>query len=279
MIWFQLLQFLRLVEWLGENVAVCAEQDIFGLFFDKKDVHYQVSKARRDSAVKSAIKDGILGTVSCDIAPSAELVELREKVSRCVAPRVPLRCCVMVQHDGEHYLDVPHPFVLPFLVPGDLRDRLKEVSDEFGAPCCKGRNPSAHFLSPFHFDDLPFGFEKDSSQMLHVAGKALPVWSLRRPLAMNEHDAGGPSAADAGSGPSAADAGSGPSAADAGHSERIPEQVFVLHNNSASRVTLPAGTVFCNSLGGRFMDRSHADTSSSTSSSAILWPWALQHGS
>ena len=74
---------------MSDNAAVGAEQDIFGLFGDKKDVHYQVSKTRRDLAVKTSIKGGSLARVDCNIAPSAELLSY----GRRLLVVMPAMCC------------------------------------------------------------------------------------------------------------------------------------------------------------------------------------------
>jgi len=241
---------------VSDNAAVGAEQDIFGLFGDKKDVHYQVSKTRRDLAVKTSIKGGSLARVDCNIAPSAELLELREKAARCDASNVLLRVCVMVKHEGEHYLQVPQTSSLPFIVPEDLECRLQEVADDFGVPSCRGRSPSSYLRSPFPLADLPLGYEKVDSQAITVGGETMTVWSLRRNSSM--HEASGSSAGGWQSG-------------------KIPEQMFVLHNSAAARITLPARSLFCGSSTGRFFDRTKEDVPPTASS--ILWPWSLKLGS
>lgn len=253
--------------WVCGRAASGQEQEIFGLFTDKKDVHYQVTKARRDLGVKAGIVEGFLVPVDCQISPSAELLALREKVANCDSANVPLRACVMVKHVGEHYLQVPSPSSLPFEVPSDLHLRLREVIVEYGSPLGPKCKASSLLASPFPLAVAPFGYQKVDSEAVTIAGKAMQIWKLRR------H---GQSTQDASE--SSAEVRRESSAEVRRQPGEIPEEIFVLHNASSFRVSLPVRSRVCGLSAGRYFDQ-RREEEPAMAAGTILWPWSLKLGS
>ena len=99
-----------------------AKPPIYGLFFDKKDVHYQVSRLRRDLRAKRHFMDQTLPLKGEQAKPCPKLLALREK-----SENLELKALGVRDHSGKPCLVIPSEIDLPFMVKPDLKRRLAEL--------------------------------------------------------------------------------------------------------------------------------------------------------
>ena len=107
---------------------------IHGMFWDKRDLHSIITKARRltcatDLYMKSELKvDGFKPP-----EPSADLKALRE-ASGTSNPETPYSIISTIRQEEKVYLVLPELASLTFTVPADLKRRFEEIRTEFPRP-------------------------------------------------------------------------------------------------------------------------------------------------
>ena len=232
----------------------CQAGCLFGLFFDKKDVHYQITKARREDSWRRAVKAGnlTLDKSVADVAPPAELVSLRAKVS-VAAVRDSLSVLKIAQgrgNGGRPALVIPDPVALKFEVSDSLKRRLEELQAEF-APTPETRLKRQRLDPPRAcVANLPDGVSAAElrntmvvieSQQHCVAGKAITVLKTRLASAV---------------------------------ADDTTEVFFYAHNSGTVRLSLGALSHFCCASAGRFLDRIDGDFET-VEGGPLVWPWRL----
>ena len=107
-------------------------EPLFGLFYDRKDVHYQVCKTVRDQALRRAVLHDRVRALGDGVEPSAELLEPRLMVSQSQAPGG-MEVCLVDRSGDVEKLVVPDASMLPFTEPDRLKRRIEEVSSSVGS--------------------------------------------------------------------------------------------------------------------------------------------------
>ena len=244
---------------------------LFGLFYDRKDVHYQVSKARRDQFIRSEIVNGNFEEPGSATAPSAELQELRSKAGNG-QPMITLQVCAVDRSGGQNKLVVPDPSSLPFHVPDSLKRRLEDAAKNIGVTLSKRRR---HDSGPTEcsFQNLCRTMEcvrgRDRQLLVPIQGLKLVRMRMKR-LAAADGVAGADSAVAAGA--DSADAAGTGSAVTTG----AAEDAFYLHNTTDDRIIVPAFHLLFTSTRGKFTNMTQLDDNNSAlQDGMVAWPWRL----
>ena len=234
--------------------------DLFGMFYDKKDVHYQVSKVRRDQTIQHGLARGAVKPVGFDFAPCPELAQLRAErgaVSSADAT-LGLEVCIVSKHGPRGRLVVPDPASLPFIVPETLKHRLDELTSAH-APAKRRRaqTPCVAAISTaasVPMDALASSATKVSETHLHIAGRSIPLLRMR-------------TQPDGASEPVSAGSADAPDAREA----------LYFSNQSAKRIIIPALQPIFFSASGSMSDRSNPDcvAEPNDDGDVITWPWTL----
>ena len=221
--------------------------DLFGLFYDKKDVHWQVGRTRRDLAIKQVLKHGTLGLAGCSVTPCDELKGLRK--SRGADLR-PLEVCLVQEIDGTSKLLIPDPSTLPFVVPEALKQRMEELALEQMGPAAKrlrlARDGAGVLPDDVPFETLAKSFMKVGEAQVTIDGKVLILLRVRM--------------------------------LSAGTPEPDHHAYPYLYNGSNKRVTLSVGSCICRSGAGQMVDHASSTETASASGGVVTWPWQLGLG-
>ena len=129
---------LRLATWTVEQtqapVVNGARNLIHGLFYDRRDVHAIITKARRDRRTRDLYCSGKLkcpGYVPPEV--SADLKKLREAAG-AAPPAVPYSVVSVTVQEEKPFLILPEVASLSFVATEGLKRRLDELSKEFPRP-------------------------------------------------------------------------------------------------------------------------------------------------
>ena len=251
----RVLRKLQSVSCLPRLIEEAANQpkkedvDLFGLFYDKKDVHWQVSRTRRDSAIKRVLRHGALGLAGCSLEPSAELKALRESQGTDVHP---LEVCLVQEIAGVPKLLIPDPSTLPFVVPDAVNQRMEELALEHMGPAAKRprleRDGAVDLPDDVPFETVAESFKKVGEARVTIDGKVLILLRVRR--------------------------------LSAGVLDPDHHAYPYLYNNSSKRVTLSVGSCLCRSGPGRMADQASGKemAAAGDDEGVITWPWQLARG-
>jgi len=130
---------MRLIRWNVEALKRAASAvKIYGLFHDAKEIHYMVTKARRDFTARELYEDGSL---KCEgFAPAAVPEDLKKLRADCGrGPGHETYPLLTISKMGdEHYPNIPDEASLKVVVDEPLRKRLAELRVKYpGAPLAK----------------------------------------------------------------------------------------------------------------------------------------------
>ena len=233
---------------------------LFGLFYDRKDVHYQVSKTRRDHFIRKEIVNGRFREPGSAVAPSVELQELRLRVGNG-QPKISLQTCVVDRSGGRNKLVIPDPSSLPFHVTDSLKRRLEDAAEKFGVTSSKrGRHVSV--LEECSFQTLCRTMERvggrDRQLLDPIQGLTLVRMRTKRLAAASAVAVGADSADAAGTDSAGADL------ADA----------FYLHNTTDDRIIVPPFHPLFTSTRGKFQNMMHLEDNN-LQDGMVAWPWRL----
>ena len=253
---------LRLIEHIGASPDSSAV-DLYGLFYDKKDVHYQVSRVRRDQCASGLISTGALNVAGVACEPSAELLALRASCKQVAA--VQLEVCSLDVNDFGVHLLVPDPSTVPLAMTDSLKRRLDEVAARFGRAASKKRKRNDVADDQIEFAKLSLTATKVSDDRVEFDGVALRLLRFRpRPSAASDGSVEGPEDGAA----NQSEEGS------AGAPESRVHQPLYLYNPSSVRVVIPPRTRLFPVCRGKIFDRS-ADDQELPEDGVVAWPWTL----
>ena len=124
----------RLAVWAVENEKRTPPQNaILGFFYDRKEGHYVVAKARRDVAVKKLFMDNKLRSEGFNApVPPADLVALRLATKAMASGTFHVISSVVV--DAVPYVVLPEPATLAFSCGEALKKRIDALRAELPPP-------------------------------------------------------------------------------------------------------------------------------------------------
>ena len=214
-----------------------------GIFFDSKDAHRQVTKARRNKTVRTHYTDGRLKVDGFDPVPAPDdLRTLKEEVKKPIDAT--LSVLSTTERDDLHYLVIPEASTLAFQPTGKVEQRLKELRAEFPPPppakrprigACEGGSQS--FPKKGTLQDLLKDFILLSSKPVTVGGQEFRMLRLERKC------------------------------------DRAI--AFYLQNQLGTRRTIPAKSHLTSSVSGRCLNRLLPEHRALIPDTAIQWPYSL----
>lgn len=255
----------------SEEGGAFANAPIYGLFFDKKDVHYQVSKLRRDLRNKRRFMDQMLPLQGEQAKPCPELLALREK-----SDHLKLKALCVLGHSGTPTLGIPSEMDLPFMVQPGLKRRLGELRLAYGETAAKRTR-----ASPADATEMPdqIGVQALLGQFQILGRGTLRVESKEvEVIQVGVESAGG-------SGDGHASSTVDTSAGWSGDGASTPQAryFFYLANPSVNKqVTLPAQTLLTKGTRGTFYNRlspEHEEILAHLPEKVVLWQWSLSQQS
>ena len=239
------------------NRASCDQPDppLFGVFFDKKDGHYQVSKARRNIWLRQRFVDQKMFLPAEQTKPSQGLEALRAKVS--VSANLNLQVLSAVESEGTPYLQVPDPMSLSFSVPESLKRRLDEVSETYGLPPGKRRCQDGPKLptNSISIEDLKTSFRILQEDSCAIEDEDIVVYKVV--LAED----GRPNGSDGD-----------------GAANETDNCYFYLGNKGSDEKSFSASSIVTEGPTGTFYNAflpEHEEHLSSLPCSVVRWPWKL----
>ena len=263
-----LLEDLVVEEQSGSNDA---KPPIYGLFFDKKDVHYQVSRLRRDLRIKQRFMNQTLPLQGEQAKPCPKLLALREK-----SEHLQLKTLGVLSHSGVPCLAIPSEMDLPFMVKADLKRRLAELRVAYGDSAEKRRRIIPAGTSPAGATEMPaqIGLQALLAQYQILGRGTLCVESREVEVIQVGVESAGGSGGQTSSSVDASAGGSGDGAS-------MPRTLyfFYLANPSARKqITLQPETLLTKGTRGTFYNRlapDHEEIVADLSEKVALWQWSL----
>ena len=260
------LHVLRLIELIGE-CPDASTADLYGLFYDKKDVHYQVSKVRRDQCASALLSAGMVKVPGVICEPCEELVALRASLMARSSAAVGLEVCSLAMDASGERLLVPDQATLPFTVEGSLKQRMDELAVEFGLASPKRRRHNvAEAQEGCMFAKLSMTATKVSDSPVDLEKSPLRLLRMRPRPCLAPEDAPVEQPEDG-----SADR---PEGGSAGAPESCSHEPLYLYNPSSARVLIPPRTRILPVCSGKMFD--HKATGQELhDEGVVVWPWTL----
>ena len=241
-----------------------ASPGLYGLFFDKKDVHYQVTRLRRDIFIKSHFVRQALPLHGEQADPSEELIALRKKVA---GDALSLRVLGVSERDGTPSLIIPTPLSLPFAVSASLKRRLDTLREGYSK---KPRRADADILmvpSSLTIEELRSDYVVLEERSHVISGTSVSVFQT-----CVKHGESAGALVSEEDGADINDVRPGGRAQDHG------PYYFYVANTSDNKITLPAHGVVTRGPAGTFYNcllAEHEELLGTLPSGTVRWAWSL----
>ena len=247
--------FLDSTSWGGDSICAAAARVlqakkagaqknlIHTVHMDSRDVHRQVTKARRDKSVRGPYMDGRLNLEgNVPVPVPSDLTALREENKKPL--EASLSVLTTAERDGSYYLVIPEASTLPCKATPTIDSRLQALRKEFAAPppakrprigqCAGG---SAQFPRTGTVHDLLKDFIILKINPVTIGGQEFRMLRMER--------------------------------------KRDAAVVHYLQNHLNSRRNIPAKSHVTSSAGGRCLNKSLADHRVLIPDTAVQWPFSI----
>ena len=255
----ELLQIAVDANQIGDESA---EPGLYGLFFDKKDVHYQVSRLRRKLFIHNYFLRQALPLHGEQAEPSETLVALRKKVSK---DELSLKVLGVEERAGEPVLSIPTPLSLPFRVSTSLKRRLDDLRDTYSNKRCRIQANTLMMPSSLSIEELRSKYIVHEEQEHVIHGSSVRVFQISMPPEKCES-------------PRSEDVENLNDARPAGRPEGYGAYYLYLANNTADKIELPMhARVTQGTLASfyNYLDPADEEKLDALPSTLVHWPWRL----
>ena len=194
------IMFIDLTSWTGDSISAMLRRSVaaqragakkslvYALFSDCKDVHVQVSKARRDIDVRSDYTEGRLKIDGFDPLPLPE--DIKSLQGEVQKPwQTSLSVLSTTERDGQYYLTMPDVANLSFQSTPAVEKRLAELRKDFPAPpaakrprvgACATVGAAAGFPNSAAVSELLKQFTMVKADTIQLAGQDFRVLRMER---------------------------------------------------------------------------------------------------
>ena len=220
--------FVEVTGWGGDSIAAMAKRSVApqrmvkGLFYDPREAHRQIMKARRDASVKALYMSGAIKFDGFEpVQLPQEIKTLRESAAKDFAGE--LSVLSTVDRESQHYLVAPEVASLKFAPDEGVRERIAELKASLPTPPPAKRprvgaaDPSATFPKSATLHELLKSFILLKCEDATISGQDCRILLFER------------------------------------KSDSLTAQY--LQNHLPTKRTIPAKSFFTSSKNGRFLDR------------------------